>query len=438
MPVKKGIVINRMYVGDYLTSNLGHEIINLFLADNGCHYLYLNSNGSFSKEHKDIDCMLMVKSGPKNCFEVIAIATGLKSAPGAELPRSRNLNEINGEILNLQKQFIKSQPGGDVKYGDISILDIFSKEEQQSVFITYKASEVFTPKGGKRILLHYDKKAENVEDGENIYIAITEHNQPKTSLKSYIYPLSDSDCNNILKNLIEKEDFWESGTITKICSEKLNSPYSVSLFEICQIQNDENRLSNALAYFMNMKEYFSLWKDFFANYNIELHYPIEVKREVHATTTDSNVPQANSSGGRIDMLISDSHNIIVIENKIKSDINRVEDDSPGTNQLDRYKRYGREIGIRRNIDASNQYFFILAPEYQRPHLQDNQKEFKFISYKDLYEHLNKSDYDEILKKDNNFKAFRDVIFRHTLTSASEYLYYEMLEKFKNRINQTKQ
>lgn len=438
MPVEKGIVINRMYVGDYLTSNLGHEIINLFLADNGCHYLYLNSNGSFSREHKDIDCMLMVKSGPKNCFEVIAIAKGLKYVPGVDLPRSRNLNEINDEILNLQKQFIKSQPGGDIKYGGVPILNIFSNEEQQSVFVTYKAVEVLAPKTGKRIFLHYDKNAENVVDGDNIYIVITEHNQPKTSLKSYIYPGSDSDYNNILQNLIQKEDYWERGKIAKISGANLNSPYSVSLFEICQIQNDENRLSNALSYFMNEKDYFQLWKDFFANYNIGLHYPIEVKREVPATITENSTPQSNPTVGRIDLLISDSDNIIVIENKIKSDINRVDDDLPGTNQLDRYKRYGRDVGAKRGINNSNQHFFILAPEYQRINLQNNQKGFKFISYKDLYEHLNKSDYDEIFENDNNFKAFRDVIFRHTLTSANEYLYYEMLEKFKNRIKQTKQ
>ena len=34
-----GIVINRMYVGDYLSSNLGHEVINMYTADNGKHYL---------------------------------------------------------------------------------------------------------------------------------------------------------------------------------------------------------------------------------------------------------------------------------------------------------------------------------------------------------------------------------------------------------------
>ncbi len=38
---KEGIVLNRMYVGKYIFDNLGHEIINMYAADNGFHYLYL-------------------------------------------------------------------------------------------------------------------------------------------------------------------------------------------------------------------------------------------------------------------------------------------------------------------------------------------------------------------------------------------------------------
>lgn len=40
---KTGVVLNRMYVGDYLISNLGHEAINLYKTDNRGNYLYLNS-----------------------------------------------------------------------------------------------------------------------------------------------------------------------------------------------------------------------------------------------------------------------------------------------------------------------------------------------------------------------------------------------------------
>ena len=37
----EGIILNRMYAGDYLDENIGHEIINLFRADDNCNYIYL-------------------------------------------------------------------------------------------------------------------------------------------------------------------------------------------------------------------------------------------------------------------------------------------------------------------------------------------------------------------------------------------------------------
>ena len=60
---KDVIVINRMYVGDYLNSNLGHEVINMFTADDGKHYLYLNAYGSFASQWQIIKkCWSILKS----------------------------------------------------------------------------------------------------------------------------------------------------------------------------------------------------------------------------------------------------------------------------------------------------------------------------------------------------------------------------------------
>ena len=51
MSENKGIVLNRMYTGSYLSSNLGHEVINMFQADQGKHYLYLNAKGNYANKH---------------------------------------------------------------------------------------------------------------------------------------------------------------------------------------------------------------------------------------------------------------------------------------------------------------------------------------------------------------------------------------------------
>ena len=57
--MKKEIVLSRMFTGKYLNSNIGHEAINLFKADDG---QYLDLMNKFSKkksrirmEHNELD-----------------------------------------------------------------------------------------------------------------------------------------------------------------------------------------------------------------------------------------------------------------------------------------------------------------------------------------------------------------------------------------------
>jgi hypothetical protein len=42
-----------------------------------------------------------------------------------------------------------------------------------------------------------------------------------------------------------------------------------------------------------------------------------------------------------------------------------------------------------------------------------------------------------VKEDPNFKAFFEAMHRHTHENVNDYLYYEMQEKFFNRIKQLK-
>lgn len=112
----KAIVLNRMYVGDYLSTNLGHEVINMFQADNGNHYLYLNATGNFGKVHNgQIGYMLLVKYHSEGAIEVIGLATGLSDVPGA------NMSPKKGQIYNgVDKNIWKQQ----CDYIDKEIYDI--------------------------------------------------------------------------------------------------------------------------------------------------------------------------------------------------------------------------------------------------------------------------------------------------------------------------
>lgn len=255
---KQGIVLNRMYAGSYLSSNLGHEVINLFKADNGNHYIYLNSTGNFAKEHSNkIGKMLFVKYHSKGVVEVIGMAMGLEDVPGANMSLSRDVkfDGVDEDIFKLQKTYVEKE--GGVSYRGKSIFDLFSDAEQQSIFITYKAKEVYRTKKGERIFICFGDADKNISLQGKV-IQLSENKQALASLKQYIYPENIGYCD--LLDLFKFNDLsvWEEsvvGKVDEIDKSKL-SYHKVSLFDVCHIQNDENCFSNALAYFMTCSEYY--------------------------------------------------------------------------------------------------------------------------------------------------------------------------------------
>lgn len=436
---KKGIVLNRMYVGDYLETNLGHEVINLFQADNGNHYIYLNSTGNFAKEHGGkIGYMLFVKYYDKGLVEVIGMATGLEEIPGADMHLNKKIkfNGVDEDIWQLQKKYIEETEGG-ISYGGVSIFDIFNDAEQQSLFITYKAEKVYRIKSSERRFIRFSNADENsgVNLPTNEVIQLSEHQQAKASLKQYIYPSESGDYDNLFA-LFEDSSLWEENVVDVVDTDKLGaeSQRKVSIFDICKIQNDENRFSYALEYFMKRPEYYELWKQFFGLYNINIKKSFTVEREEDAEIKDKEWDhEGKPSGGRIDLLIKDDKNIIVIENKIKSDINTIATDGDDSTQLNRYVNYVDWLVQTEYEQKPNSYFIILTPSYNIPTIKDVKMKnlYKIITYADLYNFLKKNLFG--FYNDANFVAFFEAMERHAHKNVNDYLYYEMQEKFYRRI-----
>lgn len=459
----KAIVLNRMYVGDYLDSNLGHEVINLFKADNNQHYIYLNATGNFAKEHQgEMGYMLFVKYYNKGLVEVIGMATGLKDVPGAskQLNRDRKFDGIDENIFNEQKRYIEQTEEG-IFYNGVSILDIFNDAEQQSIFVTYKAEKVYRIKRSdseenqiRRFIRFSNAESKDDENDNNLsnpnakVIELEGYNQAKASLKQYIYPSTQSDDHGKLINLMG-EDIWEEVTTVKETLEKERWSYgrNESLFDICQIQNNENAYSCALAHFMKQPKYAELWKEFFSKeLNIELD-KLDVNRE-------ESVSKSESQKGRIDLVIRDSKNIVVIENKILSDINKVATDQNNSTQLRRYYDYVQFLIKEETVNKEGEtekgpdygkipHFFILCPEYNQPTIEEEKdKEGNLLTpqMSDIYTQITYANVYDFLKdrifsfyNDGNFVAFFEAMERHTHKNVNDYLYFDMLDKFYRRI-----
>ena len=152
MSIKNGIVLNRMYTGSYLSTNLGHEVINMFQADDNNHYLYLNAKGNFGKRGKDVDTMLLVMGIGEGRVEVVGMAKNLQCVDGACCTLPRDLGETDYKVKTAQENFLKK-----VKYGKTSIFDIFGTEGQQSVYASYWVDNknFFVPKDGVRLIIAF-------------------------------------------------------------------------------------------------------------------------------------------------------------------------------------------------------------------------------------------------------------------------------------------
>ena len=354
---KAGIVLNRMYTGSYLSSNLGHEVINMFQADNERYYLYLNAKGNFDTRGNEVGTMLLVRGIGNGRIEVVGMAKNLKRFNSANCTLSRDLGVINQKVRDEQNKFFKK-----IKYGDVPILKIFGEGGQQSIYISYwvTKNDFYTPKEGIRIIIEFlpqkknndqkldaykksdQKEVKEIEEGKKkiITVRLKGHNFASTSLHQYILEDKNNDltclrevCYNMKGDV--NPDYWESKNI-KIDSSEEGDKHEVSLFDICQIQNDENKFSNALSSFI--MKYKDLWETFLKEqlkkkFSIEEEVNIvSVAREEHAKVDKTGWKDV--TGGRIDLLIRTENSYIIIENKIGSNIIQDKEDKNGEPEND--------------------------------------------------------------------------------------------------------
>ncbi len=542
---KKGIVLNRMYTGSYLSTNLGHEVINMFQADNGKHYLYLNARGNFAKEHTNqISDMLLVRYAGDNRVEVLAWANGLHEIDGAN--ETYREFEKDYSIFNKQKVFINKN---EISYGGANLIELFEGSVQQNIYITYSADNFYLPQ--KPIYIKYvdesnllyadenDKDSENCnkKDNDSLEISLSGYQFGKATLKQYIYPTThknskykfdkrkindefkakkgpkkDDEFISELEKLVNKkrsadwdillkllnpkdETIWKKveEEEDKITKENINSyqPREVSLFDIVpKLQRDENCFSDILKHFMNRDK--MDWKGILENLceNTNIGEIREIVREKDATIVKkkTETDTSDSNGGRIDLLIRTEHAYVVIENKIKSDINSKKSDGIDGNQLKRYHDYVKYCIIGdyiENLLANNKkeelekrykqiqprdlpdfeksvkdvyehlreplpeikaYFFVLAPDYNMPDKGLLEKHgYKALYYSALVgkdNDVNDPDVVKLMNKynDNNqnddlWSAFYEAMKRHSYSTENQSLYEDMKDTFFARIKE---
>ena len=289
-----------------------------------------------------------------------------------------------------------------------------------------------------------------------------------------------------LKEWLMKKGWKESNKKISKSDLKESKSRKISLFDIVpKLQRDENCFSDILKHFMDRDK--GEWQKIFEKLceDSNIGKVCSIEREKDATVgKKKNGNNSDSNGGRIDLLIRTEKAYIVIENKIKSDINSKESDGVDANQLKRYRDYvkfciiGDYITTLTNEDVKKKlskdykevtpsrleelenevkkfnetlpeiksYFFVLAPDYNMPTEERLQEYgYKALKYSILVgknKDGNGKGVAELMKgynakhqRDDLWSAFYIAMERHSYDSENQTLYEDMKATFFTRIKE---
>ena len=236
-----------MFRGDYLANELGHEIINLFKADNGKHYIYVNPWGYVNeKKYGKIDIILLVRHVKGFQVEIIAKASGLRLFKGATDRHLGHENKNYMQALNDTKTKQNSECD-EIEYGGKKLVDIFGFNDpgdKQYVLVTYEAGYFCRTKK----IVYIDFKNKEI---------VGEAEMPRQSLTTYYYPKKEKgqQIYKYLRSIIDEKDYWfdkdEDNPQQFNSMEKKNK--NENILNVIGKEDDELIFSNWFCYLFRQK-----------------------------------------------------------------------------------------------------------------------------------------------------------------------------------------
>lgn len=412
--MNREIIINKMYVGNYLSEgdNIGHEIINLYKADDGKNYIYLNSQGFIDLSHgKNRLTILLVRKFASKIYKVLAKAEGIKVLDFAD--------------KNLPKeQRYKGQVALGLTYGGVSLVDLFNEnsyrgsfDEDKNVYTTFVADMVIKPKN--QIYITDD---ESVSD-DNIFFIRTNKGFGKQTLREFYNEHEKPESFTDLNKIIENKELWEETNATQTIYEfpEIEKDIYFNFLKIIRQEDNELAFSNMFAYFFNInRDAFSKFTQEVLSVDIQTDFIIEREKK------------------NIDLLISDKKNAVVIENKIKSSINGINErhDIYSNQVQSQLKKYYQYVTTDDEYCMKTVSCFIFSPNYNRIDLSkfSSGEKYTVIYYSEIYNFFieNRNFYDGV----PYFTDFINAMYKHTKDYDNE-LEEEMQRRFRNSIYKAK-
>ena len=355
--MSRTIILCKMYAGRYLDDNIGHEVINLFRADNGKNYVYINDDGRIAEKYNNtVSAVLLIRYVEVGVFEVIAKAEKLEQV----LFRGKSIPEESAK----QIEYVKDN---NITYGGVYPYEVFGNSDAEKIVITFKADQLL--KVARPVFLV--NKSAKVDSFDTSY-HLSEKTFSRQSLRMYFTETDQHEDFNTLQSLLGDDKNWEPSNSTKQVNlaDSYELQQSNPFISIIKKEHDELTFSNLLAYvFEQNRKVFCDFASTTLGIN-DFSTEFEVYRETKA---------------HIDLWIEDDNHVIVIENKIKSKINGEKHDIYSDrvqSQLSSYYSKAKEDAPRKKICC-----YIFSPDYNLINLDkyETGEYYKLIKYSQIFD-----------------------------------------------------
>lgn len=328
------IMLNAMFVGTYGEKNIDGEIINFYLDDDRTQYYFVPAHGVLPHEIKKdtIKAILMVSKIDGYTFEIIG-----KYVPDGSAAEIPSTDDIRYGTVPLSKV----SPASKVTFRGGKVYLVNSKTR---ILLSGKSEEM-TGSGDNCRIIQLDEYSDKKWGSTNYRIFSKQENQYYKNKEHQIDP---AETYRILNEVIEDSSIWTENNakvaldITSL--DKLVNMDYLGINHIIGGSHVELLSSNWLAHYIALDPA-NFLKFCGIDQSEEL---LSVEREEHS----------------IDILIETTNHVVVIENKIKSDI--VEYNSGFCCQLEKYYDYVENEYKKKK----EKIYIILCPDYKKRRIEN--------------------------------------------------------------------
>lgn len=380
------VILSRMYAGGYLQDKIGHEVINLFRADNGGNYIYINEDGRINPQYNDsVRAVLLVKYVEPGVMEVIAKAEGLKQ-----------ILYKTGDVQEESSNQVSYVDNNHITYGGVPLYKVYTDGTiDDRIVITFQVEKLRKVK----------KPFYLIEDAQKVFAYdsfchLPERHFSKQRLKMYYPKESFPQDYRLLEDTINNEAIWEANNTTEKLDVNNDGGWQrhSSFLSIIKKEYDELVFSNMLAYFFeqNRQVFVEFTRDVLKIESFSKQFKI-----------------IRESKYNIDLWIEDENTVIIIENKIKSKINGVSHDIYGEKIQSQLSKYYREA--KKECRDKEIHCFIFSPDYNSINLEkyESGDYYKIVKYSQIYDFYMK--YAGRMLHTSYFCEFVDAISLHSST-----------------------